>query len=226
MRFARIFLACVFGLMTLAGLMSVPKSENLPIDILLTGTFCILCYVTWPKADGTQKKNAIAKLCIEADEFFKHVNASRRFPPSNAQRIIDKPSAPILAACDATLFELQQVRPSARIATRVNFGSIPIYIAPTPKSRQALQQTGSGELAVTPTTLIFSSPSKMVEIKLSKIVSIDIFSDGIQILSGGRSKPIMLNLSNGILWGHLLKNLIRLELTSPQLPDGENLTAG
>lgn len=161
------------------------------------------------------------KLVNETVAFFEKVNTTRSFPEPQTSRIISSPDNPIIAACNANLFELITTRSTNYVGTRVNLGGIPISIGQSsPITKTELKESSQGELAITPNKLIFSGPKKSTDIALSRITSIDLLRDGITLTMTGRQKPITLQVPNSILWAQLIKNIIHIK------PDGRNLPAG
>jgi hypothetical protein len=212
-------LGAVFSII---GSLSEPSRfyREAPISALL---LFLLGWGAWKLWVPLKPKLPDTSVVDETVAFFEHVNTTRAFPLANTDRVIDRPDAPVLAACNSRLFEITSTAPPVRMATRLKIGNVPIYLAPNPVRKDKLKESGAGELAITNKEIVFSSPSKTISIRLDKIVAIDQFRDGIQVSAGGRAKPLLFVVPNGILWSQLVKNLINLQVNGRSLPPGSKL---
>lgn len=173
------------------------------------------------RADNKRRHESIAQ---EATSFFESVNSSRQFPPANAERVLDRPDNPVLAACDATLMEVTADQARNYLGTRIKVGGMPIYLGRSASSSRAVTKaTAKGELALTPTALVFNGAQRSADVDLRKITAIDIALDGISVAIKGKQKPLIFMVPNGLLWGQLVKNLAQIHLTGRELPAGVNL---
>lgn len=170
------------------------------------------------------KPTAINQLADQAADYFEHINTTRAFPPAPTDRVISKPDAPVLAACDARLLEMKSNSARAHAATRIKIGNQPFYIGGSRGAATiSAQQTDFGELAVTPKTLIFVGDQRSVDIPLAKITAVDMAIDAVTISTQGRQRPLIFAVNNGLLWAVLIKNLMRLSLTGRELPPGAQI---
>lgn len=188
-----------------------------------------LAYYLWRRSGAGERQakagaDESARLAAEAAAFFESVNAAGAFPVAKTDRIIDKPSRPVLASCNARLFELKTTTSRGHAGTRVNVGGMPIYLGGSvPLSSTQLKESCLGELAITPDTLIFSGELKSVDVPLAKITSIDAMKDGVTIAAMGRQKPITFQVPNGLLWSQLIKNLMHGKAEGRALASGARL---
>lgn len=168
-----------------------------------------------------------AELLIEETmAFFEHVNAQRVFPPAQADRILSKPKAPLLAVCNARLFEMHVSRATQHVGTRLKLGGVPIYLGQSvPVSKSVMREASQGELGVTAKTLIFVGVDRSIDVKLDSVTSVEILADGFRLTAQGRVKPLTFVVSNGLLWAMLVRNLIALDVSGNRLPDDGVLQA-
>jgi hypothetical protein len=181
----------------------------------------------WSGAGDRERKERDAesqRIITEAVEFFENVNTHRGFAPAQTDRIICQPDDPILAACNAKLFEVSTSQVRQYLGTRVKIGGLPIYLGQsTPQSRTVIKESATGELALTPTRLIFNGTTRSANVELKKIIALDIARDGITVSISGRQKPLLFIVPNGLLWGQLVKNLMQLRIKGLTLPEGATL---
>lgn len=224
--------AVLFGFSAALGLLATLTSgkdlvSGLIAAIVLTCFSAGMWY--WARSvDGSGAKRARNQQQIvdETVQYFDAVNSSGRFPPAQAERIISTPDREILAACNAKLFELTTQRANNHVGTRMKLGSMPVYVGRSiPASSTELREASPGELAVTPDMLIFSGSLKSADVALSRITSVEILRDGITLTVTGRARPLTFQLSNGLLWGMLIKNLMQVKVVGRQLPEGVKLRA-
>jgi hypothetical protein len=156
--------------------------------------------------------------------FFKRVNHERSFPEANAERVISRPDAPVLAACNCRVLEVTTEQARQYLGTRVKIAGMPIYLGQSAtKSKTTIKETAQGELALTIKALIFSGSQKTIDLDLRKIVALDVAVDGITVSVSGRVKPLIFIVPNGLFWGTLLKNLTQMEVQGRSLPAGAQL---
>lgn len=224
----RVFAALVgaFGLFMLIGAIAATitaPSESRAAGLPLLCFAALIGYIAWRMWRNTGgDRSSLDRLAAEAQRFFDHVNDARAFPSPELARLIDSRATPVLAACNAQLFEFQSTGTS-HVGTRVKLGSMPVYIGASTKNSPTLKNTALGELGLTTKGLTFISDTRTVDIKFRSIAGVTVFGDGIQIASSELAKPLLFKLSNGILWGQLVRNALQLELNSRQLPDGAKL---
>lgn len=161
----------------------------------------------------------------EITALMARVNEERAFPVVEGCRALSTPERPVLQASVAKLYELKTERGRAYVGTRVKIGGVPFMLGQSravPETK--LQPTAEGELALTPDELRFVSPMKSVDLKLARMSSIELYTDGFAITATGRSKPLTFTVDNPLMWVQLLKNLQSLKLDGRKLPDGAMLT--
>lgn len=187
-----------------------------------TATFLVIAWALWPGSVSARKRGE--RLCGEALEFFGHVNSTRNFPAPLAQRVLDKPARPILAACNARLVELTTQTNRAYAGTRIKVGAMPFYIGGSaPIQRIVTKDAVSGELAATSKGLVFVGDVRTLDIPYAKIESVDTGLEGFSVSVSGLQRPVYFATPNGVLWGALVKNLVRLDLDTRTLPPGAQL---
>lgn len=211
-------LAVLFGL---PGIIQLVSGDLSGIISILIGV--ALWYWAHKGSQARSKRKAMA-IVDEARRYFDTINTAGEFPANQTSTIISREENPVLAACNAKLFELIVEHAQNYYGTPLHMGSTPIYFAHrTDTSSQHLRETSSGELAITPRELIFNGGTRSVDIPLDKIISIDIMADGFHISVTGHPKPLIFAVPNGVLWGSLVKNLARVKLEGRRLPAGLQL---
>lgn len=217
--------AAVCGLLaaiSLAGAVGARSWDMLPPAVL----FSFLSWYFWGRRRDSARTGADhARLVGEAAEFIAAVNAAGAFPPARADRVLSPKDEPILAACNARLVEASSEQVRSYIGTRIKVGKLPFYIGQsTPHFHRVIRETAVGELAVTPRSLVFSCPDKSVDFPLSKVIGVDIALDSFSVAVRGRQAPYLFAVSNGLLWGVLVKNLTQIGVSGRALPAGAKLT--
>jgi len=105
----------------------------------------------------------------------------------------------------------------------VKLGNIPLYLGSSSRRNDQFAEAGSGELGITADSLLFTSPTKSVDIRVDKITSVTMLTDGVQLAIAGRAKPLLFMVPNGLLWGQLVKNVAQLQLQGRRLPERGHL---
>lgn len=219
----------IVGATALIGAAASPKEPGIGPAVMTALIFGAGAYLLWRRSGRSDRQDQtvadeVARLAAEAIAFFESVNAARAFPVAKTDRIIDTPGRPVLASCNARLFELKTTTSRGLAGTRVKVGGMPIYLGGSvPISSTQLRESCAGELAITPDTLIFSGDLKSVDLALAKITSIDAMKDGVTISAMGRQKPITFRVPNGLLWSQLIKNLMHGKAEGRALVSGAQL---
>ena len=81
----------------------------------------------------------------------------------------------------------------------------------------------TGELAITPRELVFSSETRAADVPLERITAIDIADHQIKLAVRGRNKPLIFTVPNGLLWGTLVRNMAQIKTQGRALPAGTQL---
>lgn len=221
-------LAILFGMgcvLLLWGAFTEAGSAMLP-GVLMLG---VLAVGLWYWSGRGDRANAVRKARQEAAaqetlQFMDKVNRAGAFPAVAAGRIVSRPGCPVLVSCEARLTEVSQQQVRQYLGARINVAGIPVFLGQsTPRQQTVMREMAQGELALTPSALIFSGDLRSVDVELDKIIAIDIASDGFVVSIKGRETPFTFMVSNGFLMGVLVKNLVRMEMTSRQLPADSQL---
>jgi hypothetical protein len=229
-------LAALFGVAALFELIAAAiglfqeADKEASAALLVTGLITLLlAWGLWYWSVRADRANArlVTKresIVREATAYLEAVSAAGIFPESPTERILSRPDAPVLAACNAKLLEVSSDQIRRYLGTRIKLAGVPIYLGQSsPTYRTVVRQTAEGELAVTPTSLIFDSPQRSVSVDLEKISALDMGFAEITVSAKGTSRPYTFVVPNGLLWGMLLKNLIQLKLKGRMLPGGAKL---
>lgn len=231
---AAIGLAALFGLAGGTGAMValvelVQGGQGAGATLAGSVLMLMVAYWLWLRGGGRpfgagQSKAAQAGLVAETQQFLDAVNSAGEFPVAQCDRVLVPPGEVVLAACNARMFLLRSSTRQQHIGTRVNVAGMPIYLGQsTPATSTELRAAAVGELALTNRSLIFSAPTKSDDFELSKLTSVEILKDGITLTIRGRKSPITFQLSNGLLWGQIVRNAQQLQLAGRKMPPGTQL---
>jgi hypothetical protein len=82
----------------------------------------------------------------------------------------------------------------------------------TPVRTEYLSNEGEGTLTLTQRNAYFLSPGKAVKVPYSKIISVELFSDGIQILrDGANAKPFVFMCDDAAFAAQLIQGMSQLQ---------------
>ncbi|WP_428421928.1 hypothetical protein [Methylibium sp.] len=223
-------MAFVAAMSLLAAVLSLQDEKNGGLLIFIGPVvFSLIAWCLWRRssggASGTVKTAADQdRLISEARSYFGAVNGAGEFPRAQADRLISSPDDPLLATCNAKLFEVSEEQARNYLGTRVMVGKLPVYMGRSAaQSREVLRQASEGELGITPTSIIFNGPTRSAIVQLDRIIAVEVMSDGFTVAARGQSKPVVFVVSNGLLWGALVRNLVQIKLQGRALPVGQEL---
>lgn len=163
-------------------------------------------------------------LAREAFDYLQEVNRLGSFPAPPDSRVMSSASDPVLAACNARMFEVRQVTRRRSVGTRIKLGGMPIYVGEsTPVTSAEVREAASGELAITSRALLFVGDAKSADVDLSRVTSVEVHRDGVSISARGRQRPLMFQVANPLLWAQLIRNVPELKLDGRALKPGAEL---
>lgn len=226
-------LAFAFGIFAafslVLGLASTRNADPVPA-LLMFAMPAALSWFFWRKAKS-ELGGRVERIDPSASEaqarqvvaFMDAVNTTRSFPRPAPRLLLDDPARPLLATTEARQVEIVTQTVRDHVGTRINLGSVPIYLGrSSPVTRQSLKHSMVGELGITPTHLLFAAQGKSADIRLDRITSVELYTDGFAVSATGRQKPVVFQVGNPILWSQLVKNVRLLGLSDRTLPPSKN----
>lgn len=191
-------------------------------------TFALAAWL-WTRSGGAAlggkaRQRRAEQMAQQAQAFLTLVNEQRSFPQVRANRLLDDPSDPLLAASAARQVSLVTTTTRAHAGTRVNLGGLPIFLGRSaPVSTSSIEESNDGELGLTASRLIFVSPGNTFDIRLDRITAVELYFDGFSLSATGRKNQVLFRVDNPVLWSQLIKNVRVLQLQGRALPEGAQL---
>ena len=170
------------------------------------------------KAKSKKTQASIEAMHKEATAFLDNLRTTREFPAVANGGLLDKPTQPLLFTTNAELLELKTTTSRAHVGTRVNIGSLPLYLGRSdPISKTEITGTATGVLAVTTKALVFAGNARTQNMPLHRITSVDAMVDAIQVSVDNRAKPMWFKVQNPLLVSAVIQLAAQAGLSSRQI---------
>lgn len=177
-------------------------------------------YIKAQRAKREHLKRAMTEKTDAVQEYFRRVNKEKKLPAIATTSILLKEKEEVYLEDSVSLFETRKVTKSDRGggAVRVMRG---VYIGGsrgTSRSYDEMREVDSGQLILTNKRFIFNGNHSSKDVALNKILSINEYSDGIEVAFEGRTKSqTFVGIQNPYLWKALIQ-YVRAIPPSGELP--------
>lgn len=165
----------------------------------------LVLLAVWGYVHGEKTKRRAKELeatrHAEAAAFFARVNAAKAFESIETHLILDKGEEAVLSD-PAVLYETRSVRVAGGAGTSIRG----IHIGGgASESHDRLRRIDAGTLVLTSKRLVFDGSVENRSLKLESILSVEELLDGIEVSTDRRSKSLIFQVPNPLIWGKSLR---------------------
>jgi hypothetical protein len=151
----------------------------------------------------------------EASRFFARIQQSGKLPSPQTNIILQAGETALLDE-SSVLFESRAYRVGGGAGTRIGG----VYIGGgVSESRQRLKQIDQGRVTLTSKRLIFDGSMENRALRLSDIVSVQLWSDAIEVSTQRRAKSLVLQVANPLIWKGVVEQLAAAKIVASRAPD-------
>jgi hypothetical protein len=189
--------------------------ESLLILFGIAGLLCVVVGVwlifSWRRRARREELFRVQKL--EATLFFDGIRKAGKWPSPQTNLILQKGEAALLDE-SSVFFESRSYRVGGGAGTRIGR----VYVGGgVSESQQRLKQIDTGRLTLTTKRLIFDGSIENRSLRLPDILSVQRWSDAIEVSTQRRAKSQVFRVENPMIWATMVEQTASGKIT-PRSP--------
>jgi type II secretory pathway pseudopilin PulG len=192
----------------LADLRARVNSDDLLLGLLVVlGLVVLLSVIAVPiivsNRRRKQREARFDQLKQDAHEFFQGIERTGRLSPPDTNVITQKGEVALRDEA-SVLYETRAYRVSGGAGTRIGR----IYVGGgVSESHQRWRRIDTGRLTLTSKRLIFDGSQENRAVRLADIVSVQNWSDAIEVSTQRRAKSLVFQVENPLIWSTLVQQV-------------------